>query len=110
MTIQEMIDNLKIMQAEIEWEYPLDYAATIDNVIEVLENQEGAYGYVDSKEIEDCLMKLPQNRLTNKEWIDFLAAQFDISRTSAKDMLHGMMWIKRREKIKRINNPLRKEE
>lgn len=76
-------------------------------------NQEGAYGYVDSKEIEDCLMKLPtagQNRLTNKEWIDFLTAQFDVSRTSAKDMLHGMMWIKRREKIKRIGNPLRKED
>ena len=40
MTIQKMIDNLKIMQAEIEWEYPLDYAATIDNVIEILEKSE----------------------------------------------------------------------
>lgn len=35
-------------------------------------------------------------RMTNRQWVDFLSAQFDISRTSAKEMLHGMMrWKKR---------------
>lgn len=32
-------------------------------------------------------------KLTNHEWIDFLTEQFDISRTSAKEMLHAMMSV-----------------
>ncbi len=40
-------------------------------------------------------------RLSNKEWIDFLVAQFDISRTSARDMLHVMMQVKREDNFKK---------
>lgn len=36
---EEAIKNLKLMQAAIEWEYPMDYAATIDAAIEALEKQ-----------------------------------------------------------------------
>lgn len=39
---EEAIKNLKLMQAAIEWEYPMDYAATIDAAIEALENQAAA--------------------------------------------------------------------
>lgn len=40
-------------------------------------------------------------RLTNSEWIDFLTEQFDISRTSAKEMLHVMMSVKKEDNFKR---------
>lgn len=43
----------------------------------------------------------PNIKLTNSEWIDFLAEQFDISRTSAKEMLHGMMSVKREDNFKK---------
>lgn len=43
--------------------------------------------------------------MTNKEWIDFLVAQFDISRTSARDMLHGMMLCKKEDNFKKMFNP-----
>lgn len=43
----------------------------------------------------------PTGRMTNKEWIDFLVAQFDISRTSARDMLHVMMQVKREDNFKK---------
>lgn len=39
---EEAIKNLKLMQAAIEWDYPMDYAATIDAAIEALENQAAA--------------------------------------------------------------------
>ena len=40
-------------------------------------------------------------RLTNSEWIDFLSEQFDISRTSAKEMLHVMMSVKKEDNFKK---------
>lgn len=40
-------------------------------------------------------------RLTNSEWIDFLCEQFEISRTSAKEMLHVMMSVKREDNFKK---------
>lgn len=30
-------------------------------------------------------------RMSNKEWIDFLSKQFNVSRTTAKSMLHELM-------------------
>jgi hypothetical protein len=44
--------------------------------------------------------------LTNAEWIDFLSEQFDISRTSAKEMLHAMMSVKKEDNFKKqFNKP-----
>lgn len=48
-------------------------------------------------------------RMSNKDWIDFLCEQFDISRTSARDMLHEMMKCKKEDNFKRIFNPMLKE-
>ena len=43
----------------------------------------------------------PKIKFTNSEWIGFLAKQFDISRTSAKEMLHVMMSVKREDNFKK---------
>ena len=39
MTIQEAIGIMKIALAEVEWEYPTDYAAAFETAIEALEKQ-----------------------------------------------------------------------
>lgn len=43
----------------------------------------------------------PNIKLTNSEWIDFLSEQFEVSRTSAKEMLHAMMSVKREDNFKK---------
>lgn len=57
-------------------------------------------------EMKDALMKgtlLPKRygKLTNHDWIDFLVEQFSISKTSAKEMLHVMMSVKREDNFKK---------
>ncbi|MFW5670521.1 MAG: hypothetical protein ACOCM4_15070 [Acetivibrio ethanolgignens] len=39
MTNQEAIKTLKIAKAEVEWNYPMDYAVAIETAIEALEKQ-----------------------------------------------------------------------
>lgn len=36
MTKKEAIDTLKLMQAQVEWDYPMDYAVAIDMAIAAL--------------------------------------------------------------------------
>lgn len=36
---EETIEILKLMQAQVEWGYPMEYAAAIDAAIEALEKQ-----------------------------------------------------------------------
>ena len=52
----------------------------------------------------DCYEPKQPERMTNRQWIDFLSAQFDISRTSAKGMLHGMMKWKKEDNFKKLFN------
>ena len=52
----------------------------------------------------DWLPSAQPERMTNRQWIDFLSAQFDISRTSAKEMLHGMMRWKKEDNFKKMFN------
>lgn len=50
------------------------------------------------------------NKLTNIEWIDFLSKQFNVSRNSAKKMLHVMILIKNEDNFnKRFCGSRRKE-
>ena len=44
--------------------------------------------------------------MTNREWIDLLSKEFAVSRTSARDMLHALMTIKRYDNFKRTFDPL----
>ena len=39
MTIQEAIKTLKLMQRQIEWDYPMEYAVAFDMAIDALEKQ-----------------------------------------------------------------------
>ena len=39
MTREEAIEIIKIARAEVEWEYPMDYAAAFDKAIEALEQE-----------------------------------------------------------------------
>jgi hypothetical protein len=36
MTPQEIIDTLEIARAEVEWEYPMNYAVAFDEAIEII--------------------------------------------------------------------------
>ena len=64
------------------------------------------------EELEECLkmaieaLEEPKvknmERLTNAEWVDFLSEQFNISRTSAKEMLHVMMSVKKEDNFKKL--------
>jgi len=49
------------------------------------------------------------HRLSNREWKEFLAEQFGVSKTTAKEMLHSMMRWKKEDNFKRTFNP-RKDE
>ena len=40
-------------------------------------------------------------RLTNSGWICFLSDQFNISRNSAREMLHAMMSVKKKDNFKK---------
>jgi len=51
-----------------------------------------------------------RKKLTNKEWIDLLVDQFNVSRTSAKSMLHCMMNGKREDNFKKQFSGGRNEE
>ena len=57
----------------------------------------------ESEEIEALEEPKAENkkRLTNAEWKDFLSEQFGISRTSAAEMLHGMMRWKGEDNFKK---------
>lgn len=76
------------------------------DVINLLDEWGGGFKYieVETDGAIDAIMDLPTappERLTNKEWIDFLITQFDVSRTSAKEMLHGMMKCKTEDNFKK---------
>ena len=58
---------------------------------------------IDVADIEALPFAQPE-RMTNRQWVDFLSAQFDISRTSAKEMLHGMMRWKKEDNFKKMFN------
>ena len=40
MTNREAIEIIKLAQAQVEWEYPMDYAAAFDMAISALQMQE----------------------------------------------------------------------
>lgn len=46
--------------------------------------------------------------MNNKEWIDLLSEAFDVSRTTARDMLHSLCVLKKYDNFKRQFDPLPK--
>lgn len=45
--------------------------------------------------------KMANRKMTNREWVDFLVEQFEVSRTTARDMLHSLMVLKTYDNYKR---------
>lgn len=45
--------------------------------------------------------KPERKKMSNKEWVDFLSEQFTVSRTSARQMLHGLMKLKAADNFKK---------
>ena len=39
MTTQEAIETLKLMQGQVEWDYPMDYAVAVDMAVDALQKQ-----------------------------------------------------------------------
>ena len=39
MNLKEVIKTLELAKAEVEWDYPMDYAVAIDEVIEAVDKQ-----------------------------------------------------------------------
>ena len=61
---------------------------------------------INQAEAQTELMMLPsaepkRKKMTNKEWVDFLSEQFTVSRTSAREMLHGLMRWKAEDNFKK---------
>lgn len=53
---KEAIEVLKVAEAEVEWNYPLDYAINIDLAIEALKKEIGRKPYIQQDEHNnDCL-------------------------------------------------------
>lgn len=56
------------------------------------------------------IYEMTVRKMTNKEWVDFLVQQFDVSRTTARNMLHGLMKMKKYDNInkmfRRLNNEI----
>ena len=61
---------------------------------------------INQAEAQTELMMLPsaepkRKKMSNKEWVDFLSEQFTVSRTSAREMLHGLMRWKVEDNFKK---------
>lgn len=77
-----------------------------ETVIDSLPQDDFRYGMercieIIDKYINEYSKKYIYKQLSNKEWIDFIVNQFDVSRTSAKEMLHLMMSVKKEDNLKK---------
>ena len=90
MTNKEAIEIIKVARAEVEWEYPMDYAAAFDRAIEVLEREP-----LTDTEQRIFLAAMGRERKVCKEsgadgdgWIDLVAVCHSIER-KVKNVLWG---------------------
>ena len=80
----EAIQTLKLMQAQVEWEYPMDYAAAIDEAIKALEAQEWV----------PCKERLPETeeQVLIYAWnVHYVLAKYKEIRTC--DGVYKMAWV-----------------
>ena len=47
---------------------------------------------------------MEKEKFTNVQWIDFLSDKFNVSRTTAKEMLHALMILKKEDNLKKQFN------
>lgn len=60
MTAKEALETIKAAKAEVEWNYPLDYAAAFEAVLELVERQQS--------EIEELTTEV-ENLKKQMEWL-----------------------------------------
>lgn len=82
-----------------------DYIRRSD-VLKLFDDWGGGFAYIEVETdgaIKDVnnLPSLQSERMTNKDWIDFLSEQFNVSRTSARAMLHGLIRCKAEDNFKK---------
>lgn len=66
MEIREAIEVIKIAKAEVEWNYPLDYAIALDMAVKALEMQELMKANIEYLKDKDCF------RADNKGVVELL--------------------------------------
>lgn len=54
MDIREAIEVIKIAEAEVEWNYPLDYAIALNMAVKALEMQELMKANIEYLKDKDC--------------------------------------------------------
>lgn len=86
--------------------------AEIDAAFSLCEDCDSGYcgscrvNYPGEKDVIKVIRNLPsaepeRKKMSNKEWVDFLSEQFTVSRTSAREMLHGLMRWKAEDNFKK---------
>ena len=81
----------------------IDNAPTVDITEEQAIDKLHETGWMQRHDNE--MTERPTGTMSNKAWIGFLSEQFNVSRTSAKDMLHVMMSVKKEDNFKKMFNP-----
>ena len=78
MTNKEAIDIIKVAIAEIEWEYPMEYAAAFDMAVKALERQDvpdtNAGEWIS---VKDRMPNMDVDVLTYFRWGAFEIGRFD---------------------------------
>lgn len=84
----------------------IDRNAVIKIINDELEYSDNIYATSVCITIRRAVNDLPsaqpeRKKMSNKEWVDFLSEQFNVSRTSAREMLHGLMKWKAEDNFKK---------
>lgn len=74
-----------------------DFKTYINTLDLMKDDYNGIMEYID----EVPSVEPERKKMSNKEWVDFLSEQFTVSRTSAKEMLHAMMSVKKEDNFKK---------
>jgi hypothetical protein len=82
MTANEAIETLKLMQAQVEWEYPMEYSAAIDEAIKALEAQEWI----------PCKKRLPEDVEIGEEYPTVIFSTKDAVYCGFYEYYYGGNW------------------
>jgi hypothetical protein len=82
MTNAEAIQTLKLMQAQVEWEYPMEYSAAIDEAIKALEAQEWI----------PCKKRLPEDVEIGEEYPTVIFSTKDAVYCGFYEYYYGGNW------------------
>lgn len=105
----EALELIETKQQAIKASDPIDRQAALDICNNAIDLWEGQIGEGALIAVKDKIAELPSakperkkgERMSNREWVDFLSEQFNVSRTSAREMLHGLMKWKVEDNFKK---------